>query len=86
MSADAFVVAEEKKLVGQDRSAKRPAKNILRIRVLLIAVVVVQPRVGIELLIGQKVVEGAVEVVSTRLQDGDHLPAACVSKCSIRVA
>ena len=40
MQACALVVAEEKELVWNDRSAKRPAKNILRIRVLFIAIVV----------------------------------------------
>ena len=85
MLTDSFIVAEEEKLIPQDRSPKRSAKNILRIRVLLIAIVVVLPSSGIKLLIGQKVVEGAMPVVGAGLQDGDHLSAVSISIGGIRI-
>ena len=87
MFAHAFVVGEKEKSILQDRSTHGSAKDLLRIGVLGgdRDCVVVVPGVGVEILVSQQVVKGAVEVIGPGLQDGDDSAAIGVSVCGVGV-
>ncbi len=85
--ASPFVVSKEEQLVLQGGPADRSAKDALRIDVLGNdrILVIVAPRIGVEIMVLQQTVGGAMDVVGTGLQNCDNGAAIRVSVSCGRV-
>src|SRR3984957_2113321 len=86
--ADALVVAKKEKPVLEDWPSNRSAEDVLRERVLRSDWIAqaVRPRIGIELLILQQVVQRTVKPVGTGFQNGYDRAPISVSVGRVRVA
>src|ERR1700723_717072 len=86
--ADTLVVAKEEKPVLEDWPSNRSAENILRERILRSDWIgqAVRPRIGIELLILQQVVQRTVKPVGAGFQNGYDRAPIGVSVGRVRIA
>src|ERR1700722_9861707 len=79
MLAYSFIVGEEKQSVLCDRTTEGSAKNVLGIFRNRTVRQSIHPLVGVEILVLQQIVGGAVKAVGPRLEDRDNLAAIGVS-------